>query len=124
MKIYFENAIRGGLSMITHKYAKANNPLLEQIFNPGEPNSYKLYQDCKYLYRNAMKMKLPHRNFQWLSNTEIESFNVNDIPDRVIIESPPLMAFSKNRYISGSVMSSNSTFLMRSAACHTSPGIV
>jgi hypothetical protein len=56
MKIFFENAIRGGLSMITHKYAKANNPLLEQIFNPGEPNSYKLYQDCKYLYRNAMKM--------------------------------------------------------------------
>ena len=28
-----------------------------------------------------MKMKLPHRNFQWPSDTEIESFNVNDIPD-------------------------------------------
>ena len=81
MYLFFENAIRGGLSMITHKYAKANNPLLEQIFNPGEPNSYILYQDCKYLYGNAMKMKLPHRNFQWLSDTEIESFNVNDIPD-------------------------------------------
>ena len=81
MYLFFENAIRGGLSMITHKYAKANNPLLEQTFNPGEPNSYILYQDCTNLYGNAMKMNLPHRNFQWPSDTEIESFNVNDIPD-------------------------------------------
>ena len=34
------------------------------------------FQDCNNLYGYAMMMKLPHSDFRWLSEQEIESFDI------------------------------------------------
>jgi len=81
MYLFFENAIRGVLSMVSNKYAKANNPYLEESYDPTKPLSYIIYQDCTNLYGKAMSMKLPLKDFQWVPDSEIESFDVRAIPD-------------------------------------------
>jgi hypothetical protein len=35
--------------MITHRYAKANNPYIPETFDPAEPNSYIWYLDANNL---------------------------------------------------------------------------
>ena len=52
------NGIRGGISVISKKYGKANNPYIKG-FNPDEPESYIYYLDATNLYGHAMKQKLP-----------------------------------------------------------------
>lgn len=49
MYLFFENSIRGGLFMISNKYAKANNSYLEE-YDPTKPTSYIIYKDCTNLY--------------------------------------------------------------------------
>ena len=44
---------RGGFLVISHKYAKANNPYLPN-YNPEEPNEYLLQLDVNSLYSYAM----------------------------------------------------------------------
>ena len=57
---FFMNSIRGGVSMISHRYAKAN-------LNPSatEFGSNLFYGDANNLYGWAMSQKLPLRNFKW-----------------------------------------------------------
>ena len=71
-----ENAKRGGVSFIGHRYAKANNPLCPE-FNPLEPKSWLLYLDANNLYGKAMSMSLPVGNFKWVMMTEEELLKVN-----------------------------------------------
>ena len=54
--LFIEAGIRGGISMISHRYAKVNHPDLVDIgyYNPTEPNRQILYLDANNLYGNAM----------------------------------------------------------------------
>ena len=54
-----DNGIRGGVAMIVKRYAKANNPLLKENYNPTEPISYIVYLDANNLYGWAMSQYLP-----------------------------------------------------------------
>ena len=47
--LFFEKAIRGGVSMISHRFAQANNPLLP-TYKPEEETSYIQYLDANNLY--------------------------------------------------------------------------
>lgn len=44
--LFFEEGIRGGVSAITKRYAKANNKDLQEDYNPQLPSNYLLYLDC------------------------------------------------------------------------------
>jgi len=64
MYMFFEEEIRGGISCIPGKYAKANNKNIPD-YNPNEVVSYIRYLDANNLYGFAMSQPLPLCNFKW-----------------------------------------------------------
>ena len=71
----------GGISMISHRFAKANNPYLPN-YDPSKANSYIMYFDANSLYSWAMTQYLPTSNFRWLTLDQINALNVLDIDDK------------------------------------------
>lgn len=66
------------LSVVSKRYAEANNPYLPDTYDAEKPNSYIIYQDCVNLYGKSMKMNLPVNDFRWLNEEEINNFNIHD----------------------------------------------
>lgn len=66
MYTMFEEGIRGGLSIAPGRYAKANNPFL-QDYDEEQPSSFILYLDMTNLYGAAMCMPLPYSDFEWIT---------------------------------------------------------
>ena len=77
---FLERGIRGGISMISHRYAEANNSHLTH-YNSEKPNTFITYQDANNLYGHAMVQSLPISHFKWLSDRDIQAFNVMSIHD-------------------------------------------
>ena len=73
MHLFFEEGTRGGVSMITNRYAKANHKYMKD-YDPEEGTSFIQYLDANNLYGWAMSQPLPVGNFMWLSQDEIETF--------------------------------------------------
>src|SRR6218665_605609 len=48
--LFTEKGMRGGVSAICNRYAKANNPYLSEGYDPTEEASYITYLDCNNLY--------------------------------------------------------------------------
>jgi hypothetical protein len=78
MYILCEKGIRGGISMISHRYAKANNKYMQK-YDPTKETSYISYLDANNLYGGAMCEKLPYGNFKWVdySIEDIERYDAN-----------------------------------------------
>jgi len=70
MQLFIEKGMRGGISYISHRYAKVNNKYMSG-HNPGEENSYLMYLDANILYGWAMSQPLPYRDFKWLDPKEV-----------------------------------------------------
>ena len=68
MYLFVEKMIRGGISMICHRHAKANNKYLD-VHNKEELQKYILYLDANNLYGYAMSQYLPVGGYKW--NTEL-----------------------------------------------------
>ena len=64
---FIEKGIRGGISVITHRHAKANNKYMKN-YNPQEESSFITYLDANNLYGWAMIQKLPVGEFKWVDN--------------------------------------------------------
>ena len=64
MHLFIERGLRGGITMVGKRYAKANNPQVEG-YNPAEPTNYITYLDANNLYGWAMSLPLPKSGFHW-----------------------------------------------------------
>ena len=64
MHLFIERGMRGGISMASKRYAKANNPLVEG-YNTAEPTNYITNLDANNLYGRAMSQPLPKSGFHW-----------------------------------------------------------
>ena len=79
MLLMFEKGIRGGISMISNRYGKANNKYMGKRYNKNELNKYLMYLDANNLYGYAMSEKLPTHGFKWLSVGEMERLFDNQV---------------------------------------------
>ena len=79
--LFFENSIRGGISMISNRYARANNRYLPPAvdFDENLPESYILYLDCNNLYACSLSQPLPVGNFRFLNDDEVANFDVANV---------------------------------------------
>jgi len=64
MHLFIERGMRGGISMVSKRHARANNPLVEG-YNQKEPTNYITYLDANNLYGWAMSQPLPKSGFHW-----------------------------------------------------------
>ena len=74
MLLMMEKGIRGGLSMISNRYGKANQKYMDDKFNPSDPSKYLSYLDANNLYGAAMSMKLPTHGFKWMKDNELTTW--------------------------------------------------
>ena len=72
MYCMLENGIRGGISVILKKYARANNKYMGDTFDPNKTSVFLWYVDATNLYGHAMSQYLPIDNFQWVNGTQDE----------------------------------------------------
>ena len=63
--LMFEKGIRGGITHISKRYAKANNKYMKD-FDETKPSTYIQYLDANNLYGYAMSQKLPTHGFKWI----------------------------------------------------------
>ena len=73
MYLMVENGIRGGISTIMKRYAKANNSYMKD-FNQNEPSNYIQYLDANNLYGWAMSQPLPVNGFRLMSEAELRNW--------------------------------------------------
>ena len=64
MHLFIEREMRGGISTVSKRHARANNPLVEG-YNAAEQTNYITYLDANNLYGWAMSLSLPKNNFHW-----------------------------------------------------------
>ena len=73
-----ENNIRGGIATISQRYASANNPLVDGYVDE-EARRYITYLDANSLYATAQSEPLPVGNFRFLTEDEIENFDLASV---------------------------------------------
>ena len=71
--------MRGGISMVSKRHARANNPAVEG-YNPENPNSHILYLDANNLYGWAMSQPLPIGGFQWVEDCDRLADSAKNLP--------------------------------------------
>ena len=64
MHLFVERGMRGGISMVSKRHAKANNPQVPG-YDPSKPKKFIMYLDANNLYGWAMSKPLPKRDFKW-----------------------------------------------------------
>ena len=67
---FFKKGIRGGMSIITNRYSKANKYM--KNYEPNQPSKFIMYLNDNNLYGWAQCQPLPVGDFKWLTPGEIE----------------------------------------------------
>ena len=73
MHLMIEKGIRGGVSMISTRHAKANNPYMTD-YDSNLPTVYIQYLDANNLYGHSLSQKLPFRGFRWMNEEELSKW--------------------------------------------------
>ena len=79
MYLFIEKGLRGGISYIAKRYAKANNKYMKD-YEPTKPSQHISYPDINNLYHWAVSRYLLYGGFKWLRN--VDGFDVNSISEK------------------------------------------
>ena len=77
--LFIEKGLRGGISYIAKKYAKANNKYMND-YDPKKQSTFISYLDMNNLYGWAMSECLPYEGFKWLKS--VDEFDVMSINEK------------------------------------------
>ena len=77
--LFIEKGLRGGISDIGKRYAKANNNYMND-YDPKKPSKFITYLDMNNFYVSAMSEYLPYGKFKGLKN--VDGFDVNSIGEK------------------------------------------
>ena len=69
-----DDGMRGGVAMISKRYARANNPLVEG-YDPTKPRTWIKGFDANNLYGWAISQYLPLSDFEWVDLEELEKID-------------------------------------------------
>ena len=97
MYLMVESGIRGGISTITKRYAKANNKCLSD-YDEDQMSVYIPYLDANNLYGWAMTHKLPVKDFRWVSEDELKNWESKPCVLEVDLEYPKELHDFHNEY--------------------------
>ena len=98
MLLMVEKGIRGGVSMVSNRYGKANNKYMDDKFNYNEPSKYIQYLDANNLYGWAMSKPLPTHGFKWMKTSELETWELHSCILEVDLEYPKKLHDLHNDY--------------------------
>jgi len=73
---FIEKGLRGGISYICNRYAKANNKYMKTYDEKAPSKYYIMYLDANNLYGWAMSQYLPTGNFSWLTEQQIDNIDL------------------------------------------------
>ena len=73
MLLMVEEGIRGGVSMISTRYGKANNKYMKE-YDPSLPMKHIIYLDANNLYGWAMSKPLPTHGFKWMKQEQLDNW--------------------------------------------------
>lgn len=71
MLLMIKQGIRGGISTIANRFARANNKYMRESFDANKPTIFIPYLDANALYAWAMSKPLPIRGFRWMNEEEL-----------------------------------------------------
>ena len=74
MLLMIEKGIRGGVSMISTRYGKANTPYMDDSYDPNQPTKYISYLDANNLYGWTMCKPLPTHGLEWMEQDELNNW--------------------------------------------------
>ena len=75
---FIERGIRGGISIIAKRFARANNPGCRiRKFDPTRKLKHLIYLDANNLYGFAMSQALPIKDFRFLDKDEIRKISTS-----------------------------------------------
>ena len=80
--LFIEKGLRGGISYIAKRHAKANNKYMND-YDPTNLSTFITYLDMNNLYGWAMSEYLPYGEFKWLKN--VNEFDMTSISGKVPI---------------------------------------
>ena len=75
MLLFIKNGIRGGISMISKRYSKANNKYMLDKYDEEKESVYIKYLDANNLYGWAMCQDLPVNGFKWMNEEELNNWS-------------------------------------------------
>ena len=98
MLLMVEKGTRGGVSMISNRYGKANNKYMGDRFDDSKPSKYISYLDANNLYGWAMSKPLPTHGFKWMELSELENWENHSCILEVDLEYPRNLHDSHSDY--------------------------
>ena len=98
MLLMVEKGTRGGVSMVSNRYGKANNKYMGDKFNSNEPSKYIQYLDANNLYGWVMSKPLPTHGFKWMNTSELNVWEKTPCILEVDLEYPKELHDLHNDY--------------------------
>ena len=81
MHLFKEKGMRGGISLVSLRHTKANNPHSAD-YNPNKENNHIMYYDANNLYGWAMSQPISYSGFKWcdINKKETTKNQMENVP--------------------------------------------